>query len=104
MRNNDLIKYITQLQCRIFAGSAAGTAPSGKAPYQSPQQHQVPYHGGPGPSSAAIGAAGASTGTSSPFAYIQSPVLYDPNLSLSYVATTTFSPASHDPITGAQKK
>lgn len=29
-----------------------------------------------------------------PFAHIQSPVLYDPNLNITYIATTTFAPAS----------
>ncbi|CEM01774.1 unnamed protein product [Vitrella brassicaformis CCMP3155] len=94
MRNNDLVKYITLLQGRIFgtrAGAAGGSSPSGA--------------GLPG---SAVGGLGATPGggggtkpplvTGEPFAFIQSPVLYDPHLNISYIATTTFSPAPHDEV------
>ncbi|KAH0474623.1 MAG: uncharacterized protein KVP18_004301 [Porospora cf. gigantea A] len=63
MRNNDLTKYITQLQGRVF-----GTRPKNAAT-ESGQAGQ-------------------------PFGFVQSPVMYDPNLDLSYVATTSFAPAA----------
>ncbi len=84
LRNNELVKHITLLQAQLFPRSSV-TAPS--------------------PAAAAAGAAGkktapgisASGGPSSqqePFAFVQSPILFDPNLNMNYVATTTFSPVS----------
>lgn len=109
MRNNDLVKYITQLQGKLFGTrmSAGGTggvtfasSPSGggatirnmnmitqsqKSTFTSPSTYassSAPY---------------SSISTAAePFAYIQSPVLFDPSMNVSYVATTTFSPAPND--------
>mmetsp|Transcript_27454 Transcript_27454/g.63471 ORF Transcript_27454/g.63471 Transcript_27454/m.63471 type:complete len:169 (+) Transcript_27454:75-581(+) len=68
MRNNELVKHITLLQARLF-------------PREPP--------GGPGGSSRQ----GPSGAGGDAFAYVQSPVMYDPSLGLSYQATTTFTPA-----------
>eukprot|EP01066_Platyproteum_vivax_P001009 Platyproteum_vivax@DN11141_c0_g1_i1.p1 len=85
MRNNDLVKYITKLQSRLFQkGSVFAKAPS---PSQTmpPSLPQMPDS--PNPHIQVTG---------DPFAYIQSPVLFDPKLNLSYVATTLFCPAAVD--------
>lgn len=73
MRNNELVKHITLLQGRLFPrGGDAGHGGGGGGMGSSP-------HGG--------------GGGGSPFAYVQSPVLFDPNLNVNYVATTTFADA-----------
>merc|ERR1719393_303749 len=64
MRNNELVKHITLLQARLFP------------------------RGGDNPGGAGGGGGGA--GGQEPFAYVQSPVLYDPSLGIPYQATTTF--------------
>mmetsp|Transcript_19739 Transcript_19739/g.54304 ORF Transcript_19739/g.54304 Transcript_19739/m.54304 type:complete len:161 (-) Transcript_19739:202-684(-) len=72
MRNNELVKHITLLQARLFPRTEGGGGPNGG------------------------GAAGANGpgqgGGQEPFAYVQSPVLYDQSLGISYQATTTFNP------------
>uniref|UniRef100_A0A0G4GGG6 Uncharacterized protein n=1 Tax=Chromera velia CCMP2878 TaxID=1169474 RepID=A0A0G4GGG6_9ALVE len=98
MRNNDLVKYITQLQGRLFGtrmGGGGSNSLGGAQPFFGANKGV-----GGGPSSG--GAGGSPTGPGGePFAYIQSPVLYDPNLNTSYVATTTFAPAPGDTVAGA---
>eukprot|EP00440_Ansanella_granifera_P073508 gb/GFBE01079765.1/.p1 GENE.gb/GFBE01079765.1/~~gb/GFBE01079765.1/.p1 ORF type:complete len:163 (+),score=20.79 gb/GFBE01079765.1/:1-489(+) len=81
MRNTELVKHITLLQARLFPrdgskgpGNAGGAGGSGG------------YSGG------ASGAAGGE-----PFAYVQSPVMYDPGMGIQYQATTTFSAAGSGP-------
>lgn len=64
MRNNELVKHITLLQGRLFRGGSG--------------------QGGAG------GSGGVATGE--PFASVQSPPLYDPNLNINYVAKTSFAP------------
>lgn len=96
MRNNDLVKYITQLQGRMFGQRSGGggvDVPQFRAADPGIHMGQMTPSGSSptGSGSTAVG------GTSNPFAYIQSPVLYDPNMNVSYVATTTFAPAPHDP-------
>lgn len=116
MRNNDLVKYITQVQGRIFGRDRSspglpsrfvpqpgGVRPSmdlpgstglGTTPYTAGGQQSSSMaapSGGP-----LLGSERPSAATADPFAYIQSPVLYDPNMNVSYVATTTFAPAPHD--------
>merc|ERR1719210_1440322 len=61
MRNNELVKHITLLQARVFprGGGGAGVAAGAS-----------PKPGGTAPGS----------GNPEPFAYVQSPVLYDPSL------------------------
>mmetsp|Transcript_21497 Transcript_21497/g.46729 ORF Transcript_21497/g.46729 Transcript_21497/m.46729 type:complete len:163 (-) Transcript_21497:29-517(-) len=64
MRNTDLVKHLTLLQERLFkkdGGRGGGAAGAGS-----------PGQGGDG------------------FAYVESPVLYDPSLQLQYQARTTF--------------
>lgn len=90
MRNNDLVKYITQLQSRMFGQRGSSEHPGVPQPITQPESH-----GAPAPVGSGVGA--TINSTSSPFAYIQSPVLYDPNMNVSYVATTTFSPAANEP-------
>eukprot|EP00929_Paragymnodinium_shiwhaense_P044170 TRINITY_DN22662_c0_g1_i1.p1 TRINITY_DN22662_c0_g1~~TRINITY_DN22662_c0_g1_i1.p1 ORF type:complete len:161 (+),score=38.64 TRINITY_DN22662_c0_g1_i1:86-568(+) len=64
MRNNELVKHITLLQARLFPrGGDAGGAPGG---------------------------GGAQGGQDQPFAYVQSPVLFDPSLGTNYQVTSTF--------------
>merc|ERR1719436_1128681 len=58
MRNNELVKHITLLQSRLF--------PRG------------------GESGGAAGSGGAAAPGGDAFAYMQSPVLYDPSLGISY--------------------
>eukprot|EP00933_Yihiella_yeosuensis_P065169 TRINITY_DN68856_c0_g1_i1.p1 TRINITY_DN68856_c0_g1~~TRINITY_DN68856_c0_g1_i1.p1 ORF type:complete len:161 (+),score=30.73 TRINITY_DN68856_c0_g1_i1:96-578(+) len=67
MRNTELVKHITLLQARLFPreGGAQGGGAAG---------------------------AGAPPGAE-PFAYVQSPVLYDPGMGVQYQATTTFHSA-----------
>lgn len=67
MRNNELVKHITLLQGRLFRGTGGGGV------------------GGSGP-------AGVNTGE--PFASVQSPPMYDPNLNINYVAKTSFAPVN----------
>jgi len=74
MRNNDLVKYVTQLQGRIFGSGADPTSIGGQL--------------GATPTGANVRGA-----PDNPFAFVQSPVLYDPNLNINYIATTSFSPA-----------
>mmetsp|Transcript_47559 Transcript_47559/g.95946 ORF Transcript_47559/g.95946 Transcript_47559/m.95946 type:complete len:176 (-) Transcript_47559:59-586(-) len=75
MRNNELVKHITLLQARVFPRSGdsrgAGATASGDR---------------------GASATGGSGGE--PFAYVQSPVLYDPGMGIQYQATTTFSPVA----------
>mmetsp|Transcript_102854 Transcript_102854/g.331849 ORF Transcript_102854/g.331849 Transcript_102854/m.331849 type:complete len:174 (-) Transcript_102854:149-670(-) len=77
MRNNELVKHITLLQARVFPrGGESRVAGTGAS---------------------AAGAASGPLGSSSggdPFAYVQSPVLYDPGMGIQYQATTTFSPVA----------
>lgn len=101
MRNNDLVKYITQLQGRIFGRTQQG--PGGvTSPQQTHLRHSQDLPGSsnvapfPFAPSTASQAERPAASTADPFAYIQSPVLYDPNMNVSYVATTTFAPAPHD--------
>ncbi|KAL8444514.1 hypothetical protein Emed_006211 [Eimeria media] len=84
------------------AAAAAGRPfhqqPSSMQPQQQSQQ-QPPTEGAraaPGgpPTPAGLGYGQQPAGQAEPFAYIQSPVLFDPTLNLSYVATTSFSPAN----------
>ncbi|PFH35838.1 hypothetical protein BESB_054890 [Besnoitia besnoiti] len=101
MRNNDLVKYITQLQAKLFGSPSV---PQRRPPVsRSTLGAQPSATGQPGPgypgyggavSPPAVGVAGE------PFAFIQSPVLYDPSMDLSYVATTSFAPAPPDSIGG----
>eukprot|EP00931_Biecheleriopsis_adriatica_P000482 TRINITY_DN100513_c0_g1_i1.p2 TRINITY_DN100513_c0_g1~~TRINITY_DN100513_c0_g1_i1.p2 ORF type:complete len:151 (+),score=32.20 TRINITY_DN100513_c0_g1_i1:81-533(+) len=70
LRNTELVKHITLLQARLF-----------------------PRDGSKAPGGGAGGAPGAPQ-SGEPFAYVQSPVLYDPGLGVQYQATTTFSAAS----------
>ena len=77
------MKHITLLQGQLFPRNSPGLpAPSSSAPATKP---------------AAVGATGSGKppSTAEPFAYVQSPVLFDPNLNMNYVATTTFSPAAN---------
>mmetsp|Transcript_86536 Transcript_86536/g.218188 ORF Transcript_86536/g.218188 Transcript_86536/m.218188 type:complete len:185 (+) Transcript_86536:3-557(+) len=66
MRNTDLVKHLTLLQERLFKRDGGGR---------------------PG---AVGGAAPPSVSQGDSFAYVQSPVLYDPSLQMQYQATTTF--------------
>ncbi|PHJ22867.1 hypothetical protein CSUI_003284 [Cystoisospora suis] len=98
MRNNDLVKYITQLQAKLFGGHSVpqrrgvpGTA-VGSRPAAGPVSSFPGY--------AAPGATAGAAVPGEPFAFIQSPVLYDPSMDLSYVATTSFTPAPPDCIGG----
>ncbi|XP_026193909.1 uncharacterized protein LOC34621563 [Cyclospora cayetanensis] len=105
MRNNDLAKYITQLQARVFGPSkltaAQAQGPALKSPHFTQQQqplnpqHHVQANGGDMRQTAPLGTSAVypQPGSQEPFAYIQSPVLFDPTLNLSYVATTSFAPA-----------
>eukprot|EP00747_Dinoflagellata_sp_TGD_P183505 gnl/TRDRNA2_/TRDRNA2_38424_c0_seq1.p1 gnl/TRDRNA2_/TRDRNA2_38424_c0~~gnl/TRDRNA2_/TRDRNA2_38424_c0_seq1.p1 ORF type:complete len:165 (+),score=28.32 gnl/TRDRNA2_/TRDRNA2_38424_c0_seq1:51-545(+) len=71
MRNNELVKHITLLQGRLFP------------------------RGGDGQGQGAGGASGPpGAGGGEPFAYVQSPVMFDPGLGIQYQATTTFQAAS----------
>eukprot|EP00923_Selenidium_pygospionis_P046400 GHVN01079993.1.p1 GENE.GHVN01079993.1~~GHVN01079993.1.p1 ORF type:complete len:205 (+),score=30.19 GHVN01079993.1:60-617(+) len=104
MRNNDLVKYVTQLQGQLFGTRQmeepntfllGGQQRAGAATLPA---SRLPNAGG------VMGGAGGKPGgpgTSEPFAYVQSPVLYDPNMNMSYIATTSFSPAPHDAIAAA---
>eukprot|EP00919_Chromeraceae_sp_WS-2016_P049742 GHVR01117782.1.p1 GENE.GHVR01117782.1~~GHVR01117782.1.p1 ORF type:complete len:159 (+),score=44.75 GHVR01117782.1:74-550(+) len=94
MRNNDLVKYITQLQGRLFGTRIPGGG-GGPGPFFGGRGGATDSATGGGVTgNGASGGGGGSPGSGEPFAYIQSPVLYDPNLNTSYVATTTFSPAA----------
>jgi len=80
MRNSELVKHITLLQSRLFprhVDAFGGTGASGAT------GSVTPGRGGGG------GGVGAE-----PFACVQSPVLFDPKLGVSYQATTTFTPAA----------
>eukprot|EP01053_Blabericola_migrator_P006692 Blabericola_migrator_1__6691@NODE_3383_length_1818_cov_40_848087_g2107_i0_p2_GENE_NODE_3383_length_1818_cov_40_848087_g2107_i0NODE_3383_length_1818_cov_40_848087_g2107_i0_p2_ORF_typecomplete_len191_score36_06_NODE_3383_length_1818_cov_40_848087_g2107_i011911763 len=116
LRNSDLVKYLTQLQGKLFGRSSqpAAAAPvplvpedtpgASHGPLATPQLEQL-YQAGKSSIPGVV-----NTGTSKiqsgpppandsrlkgdPFAYIQSPVLYDPNLNITYIATTTFSQAA----------
>lgn len=77
MRNNDLVKYITQLQGRIF-GTRGGSGAPGGVTAGAPGGNPISGNGNSGPAG-------------EPFAVFQSPVLYDPNLGVNYVSTTTFA-------------
>ncbi|CAL1132975.1 unnamed protein product [Cladocopium goreaui] len=68
MRNTELVKHITLLQARLF-----------------PRDGQAPVAGRP--------AGGGSGAGGESFAYVQSPVMYDPGMGIQYQATTTFSAA-----------
>jgi hypothetical protein len=86
MRNNDLVKYITQLQGRIFGRKSLNDDVldvNGMKKTCATDSSLFP--------------ADPSTGSkTNPFAYIQSPILYDPSLKVNYIATTTFAPAPHE--------
>ncbi|KAL8270608.1 hypothetical protein Esti_005470 [Eimeria stiedai] len=112
MRNNDLAKYITQLQAKVFgppkqhpggllppqAATMPFQQPHNMQPQQPSQQQQAPEGlraaAGVPSAPAGLGYGQQPVGQAEPFAYIQSPVLFDPTLNLSYVATTSFSPAN----------
>ncbi|KAL8426444.1 hypothetical protein Efla_005498 [Eimeria flavescens] len=97
MRNNDLAKYITQLQAKLFGPPKHGSLLPQPTPHfqqQHLQQQPAAAAAAPPPASPAAAAAYGQTTGQEPFAYIQSPVLFDPTLNLSYVATTSFSPAN----------
>mmetsp|Transcript_13597 Transcript_13597/g.28417 ORF Transcript_13597/g.28417 Transcript_13597/m.28417 type:complete len:166 (-) Transcript_13597:283-780(-) len=76
MRNNELVKHITLLQARVFPRAGDSRATGGSAPTGDRAM-------------SATGGSGAE-----PFAYVQSPVLYDPGMGIQYQATTTFSPVA----------
>ena len=77
LRNNDLVKHITLLQGQLFPRAPSSSAnPMGPAQRSNPSTIVKP------------------PATADAFAYVQSPVLFDPNLNMNYVATTTFSPVS----------
>eukprot|EP01054_Gregarina_sp_Poly1_P001862 Gregarina_sp_Poly_1__1861@NODE_1485_length_4019_cov_34_970648_g577_i1_p2_GENE_NODE_1485_length_4019_cov_34_970648_g577_i1NODE_1485_length_4019_cov_34_970648_g577_i1_p2_ORF_typecomplete_len200_score24_28_NODE_1485_length_4019_cov_34_970648_g577_i134064005 len=121
LRNSDLVKYLTQLQGKFFGRisttetpllatgtqrndaavlndimansrhDAAGiqqifrsAAPAAQQPFLAAPNSRI--QSGPPPDDGKI--------KGEAFAYIQSPVLYDPNLNITYVATTTFAPAN----------
>eukprot|EP00930_Biecheleria_cincta_P036567 TRINITY_DN25065_c0_g1_i1.p1 TRINITY_DN25065_c0_g1~~TRINITY_DN25065_c0_g1_i1.p1 ORF type:complete len:163 (+),score=20.31 TRINITY_DN25065_c0_g1_i1:68-556(+) len=77
LRNTELVKHITLLQARLF-----------------------PRDGSKGPAPVAGGGSGSGGGRGEPFAYVQSPVMYDPGLGVQYQATTTFSQAGAGGYTG----
>ncbi len=68
LRNNELVKHITLLQGQLFP-RASGT--SAASTTKKPPT------------------------TAEPFAFVQSPILFDPNLNMNYVATTSFSPVTN---------
>jgi hypothetical protein len=88
LRNNELVKHITLLQGQLFPRNSPGL-PAASASNNLPSQ--------PTSKPGAVGATGSGKppSTAEPFAYVQSPVLFDPNLNMNYVATTTFSPAAN---------
>ena len=77
LRNNELVKHITLLQGQLFPRSSGGAS-------AAPVMSKVPGTTG----------SGRPPASAEPFAFVQSPVLFDPNLNMNYVATTTFSPVS----------
>ncbi len=77
LRNNELVKHITLLQGQLF-------------PRSTPAQPGASKPGVAGPVAASKPPA---AGGAEPFAFVQSPILFDPALNMNYVATTTFSPA-----------
>ncbi|KAF8821338.1 hypothetical protein IE077_002138 [Cardiosporidium cionae] len=91
MRNNDLVKYVTQLQGKLFGtrnpDEKITSGPPGKNLVSNALSRPLPLGLQEINQSANI--------VREPFGGIQSPLLYDPKLNLSYVATTTFSPAPH---------
>lgn len=93
------MKHITLLQGQLFPRNSPGLPSGAQAAATIPTATQA---------AAAVSSAGvrqgaiAAQGSGKPpptageaFAYVQSPVLFDPNLNMNYVATTTFSPAPH---------
>ncbi|KEP67247.1 UNVERIFIED_CONTAM: hypothetical protein HHA_211850 [Hammondia hammondi] len=102
MRNNDLVKYITQLQAKLFGGpSVSQRRPPASGSAFGSRVPSAPGPGGSGYSGYASQCAPPPVGqTGEPFAFIQSPILYDPSMDLSYVATTSFTPAPPDSIGG----
>ncbi|KAF8821857.1 hypothetical protein IE077_001457 [Cardiosporidium cionae] len=87
MRNNDLVKYITQLQGKLFGTRNADE----KITSGPPGKNLVPN--APRTQPLCLQEINQPAVVREPFGGIQSPLLYDPKLNLSYVATTTFSPA-----------
>lgn len=75
LRNNELVKHITLLQGQLFPRTSS-SPPAATAPSTASASKKVPPP------------------TGDAFAFVQSPVLFDPNLNMNYVATTTFSPAT----------
>eukprot|EP00922_Rhytidocystis_sp_ex-Travisia-forbesii_P000324 GHVS01000492.1.p1 GENE.GHVS01000492.1~~GHVS01000492.1.p1 ORF type:complete len:209 (-),score=57.25 GHVS01000492.1:250-876(-) len=113
MRNNDLTKYITKMQGMLLGTRGAGGGQQmvggGEGePSMSAGGGANPLAGYAGNAAAAAsrGGGGVGRGGSSlvgtggkgrgagggQLGYIQSPVLYDPSMDLSYVALTTFEP------------
>ena len=61
------------------------------AAYGQPGTGAVNARGGTGPMAGGVSTGGAAGGSNDPFAFVQSPVLYDPALNMPYVATTAFT-------------
>ena len=117
LRNNELVKHITLLQGQLFprAGGGATSAPVNQLtkrtgpPAASPQRWTQAHWAGDDAGArvnrwvlqagmiAMLMAPppGGGGGSDNMFAYVQSPVLHDPNLNMNYVATTTFSPVGN---------
>ena len=89
LRNNELVKHITLLQGQLFprVGAASGATGIGSGATAALTPPITKKSAGPG--------------QAEPFAFVQSPILFDPNLNMNYVATTTFSPVTNSRNPGA---
>jgi hypothetical protein len=83
LRNNELVKHITLLQAQLFPRSSSSSASAASSAAAATAAAAISSTKRPPPS------------TAEPFAFVQSPILFDPNLNMNYVATTTFSPVTN---------